>query len=116
MQASRLALDWLNENYPKHPEWFGGGKSSKTDTEASGSLPNGRKSFVEIMQEKTPDAAKQMQELVNRFWNTGDKNFLGKASRLALDWLNENYSKHPVWFNTTLQSDGSDVMLHFMDL
>lgn len=102
MQASRLALDWLNENYPKHPEWFGGGKSSKTDTdtEASGSLPNGRKSFVEIMQERTPDAAKQMQELVNRFWNTGDKNFLGKASRLALDWLNEYYSKHPEWFNT----------------
>ena len=31
MKASRLALDWLHENYPKHPEWFGE-ESSKAST------------------------------------------------------------------------------------
>lgn len=100
IQASRVIWDWFDENYPKHPEWFGGEASSKTDTNAekSGSLPDGRKSFVEIMQERTPDTAKKMQEFVSNFWNTGNKSFLEKASRLALDWLNEYYPKHPEWF------------------
>ena len=106
-KASNLMLDWLHESYPKHPEWFGGESSSKDTTKAedkadvkgSGSLPDGRKSFIDIMREHSPETADKMDEFLKNFWNTGIRSNLEKAGNLAINWLKENYSGHPAWFN-----------------
>ena len=106
-KASNLMLDWLHESYPKHPEWFDGETSSKdtakaedkTDAKGSGSLPDGRKSFTDIMREHSPEVADKMDEFLKNFWDTGIKSYLEKAGNLAISWLKENYSGHPTWFN-----------------
>lgn len=106
-KASNLMLDWLHESYTKHPEWFGGESSSKDTTKAedkadvkeAGSLPDGRKSFTDIMREHSPETADKMDEFLKNFWNTGIKSNLEKAGNLAISWLKENYSSHPTWFN-----------------
>ena len=65
----------------------------------SGSQYGGIRTASDIMREHSPETADKISRLVSNFWNTRDKSYLMQASRLALDWLNENYPKHPEWFN-----------------
>ena len=63
------------------------------------SQSGGIRTASDIMREHSPETADKIGGLISDFWNTRDKSYLMQASRLALDWLKENYPKHPEWFN-----------------
>lgn len=63
------------------------------------SAKDGIRTASDIMREHSPETADKIGGLIGDFQKTGDKSYLMQASKLALNWLHENYPKHPEWFN-----------------
>lgn len=77
-------------------------KKTKADgvdsSKQSSSQLDGIRTASDIIREHSPETDEKIRGFVRDFLHTQDKSYMMKASKLALDWLHENYPKHPDWF------------------